>query len=798
MKGPGVEEEDPVVEVDHGQRPPVRAEIGLPEQRVRRRVHDPDRFRRPLEGGKQVAARLRRVVDRSRLAGQEEREVEVLLDERLGAEALGELGRLGVTRLAALGHRVDPARDGRDEQERDPCEQRAEAPVRAPSLLRLLLRRLAALGDELALELVDVERVVGGPVERGREASTAEELALIAPGRVPLGRRLRDVTAKPAPFGVLLDPLAQAWPLAQQRLVGDLDRALADGDETAVGQRREHVGHPAVALEVELGERGAAAHRRVALALADQAQHEGADERLALVRDPVVRAFGEPRNGAVDTAGLAVGSQRERVVLPLLPELEQGGGQERQRARLALDVVDERVGQLRLDPQAHPGGGQLDGAAQLRGLHRPDQHVVRAQELGERRVRGEAAVEVRAQRDHDDGSAVGIGGRAGEDGCEGGALGLGSAGGEELLELVDGEEEPPVRGQRVESLGERILRPRHEHAAQLIQRPLAGAQQQTPPARATRQDASGERRKQAGAKHRRLAAARRADDAEEAGADEPGDELGDEPLAAEEVVGIHRLEARQTLERTDALGGDTSRRGRAGERACLLARELEVDHLAGQLGLDLAEVAPAGGCPGSDVEELAARLVDRDRERRPGELATTRVALLRLLRQRPGDHTVERGRQLGPLCARRRRLRVEVREDDCDLRVTPERRLPDEALVEHAAERVDVRAAVDLLTLDLLGSDVVDRAEQLAVLADTGLVGDPLRDAEVRQVDVVGAVRPGTRCRAARWRASRRDARGRAHAPHPGRSRPARGGRSRPRDPGGLRRRRAFRSRPST
>ena len=57
------------------------------------------------EVGEQVAAGLRRVVDRDRLAGEQEREVEVLLDERLGAEALGELGRLRVARLAALDER---------------------------------------------------------------------------------------------------------------------------------------------------------------------------------------------------------------------------------------------------------------------------------------------------------------------------------------------------------------------------------------------------------------------------------------------------------------------------------------------------------------------------------------------------------------------------------------------------------------------------------------------------------------------------------------------------------------------
>ena len=247
------------------------------------------------------------------------------------------------------------------------------------------------------------------------------------------------------------------------------------GDEAAVRQRCEHVGHVLVALQVELGERRAAANRGVALALADQAQHQRAHERLALVRDAGVGALGQAGDGALDAAGLAVGGQGERVVLPLLPELEQGGGQQWQRARLALDVVDQRVGQLRLHPQSDAARGQLDRAPQLRGLHRPDQNLVPTQQLGESRIGGEAPVEVRAQRDHDDRATVRIGGRAGKRVGEGGALGLGAAGREHLLELVDGEEEARASGQRVERLGERILRSRHEHAAKLLQRPLARA-----------------------------------------------------------------------------------------------------------------------------------------------------------------------------------------------------------------------------------------------------------------------------------------------------------------------------------
>ena len=78
--------------------------------------------------------------------------------------------------------------------------------------------------------------------------------------------------------------------------------------------------------------------------------------------------------------------------------------------------------------------------------------------------------------------------------------------------------------------------------------------------------------------------------------------LGHEPLAAEEVVGVYRLEARQTLERAPHSLGHHAGRGGPPETPRLLARELEVDHLACQLGLDFAQVAPAGGGAGGDVD----------------------------------------------------------------------------------------------------------------------------------------------------------------------------------------------------
>ena len=166
------------------------------------------------------------------------------------------------------------------------------------------------------------------------------------------------MAAQAAALAVLLDPLAQARPLAQQRFVGDLDGAFADGDEAALGEGGEHAARLLVALDVELGERGAAAHDRLAFSLAGQAQQDASGDRPLLLGEPAVGVLGEPRDGAVDAARSLVGGERERVVRPASARARAG----RWRAAAAppgssLDVGDERVRELGLDLQAGAGGG---------------------------------------------------------------------------------------------------------------------------------------------------------------------------------------------------------------------------------------------------------------------------------------------------------------------------------------------------------------------------------------------------------------------------------------------------------
>ena len=90
---------------------------------------------------------------------------------------------------------------------------------------------------------------------------------------------------KTAALGVLGKPVAQARPLAKQRLMGDLDGALVDREQAGLGEHGERPGGALVAVELELVERNAAADERLRLLFvrAGQAQqHRPGPEPLGL------------------------------------------------------------------------------------------------------------------------------------------------------------------------------------------------------------------------------------------------------------------------------------------------------------------------------------------------------------------------------------------------------------------------------------------------------------------------------------------------------------------------------------
>jgi hypothetical protein len=253
----------------------------------------------------------------------------------------------------------------------------------------------------------------------------------------------------------------------------------------------------------------------------------------------------------------------------VLPALQQRTRQQRQPPRLVGDLVDHGVGKARLQPQPGPAGGQLDRAAQLLGAHRADQNVVGSQQAGQAGIGGAVAVVVGPHGNHHGCVPVSRLGSLGQGGEEGDPLGLVPAGGEDLLELIHDQQQAHVSGGRPERRLTSTLA-RHEsdrvspigriataavgwytaagdRVGDLPHGMFTRADDQLPPAVATGQHALGQGRQQPSPDQRGLPAARRADHADQTSPDEVGDQLGDQPLPAEEELSIAGLETGQPL-----------------------------------------------------------------------------------------------------------------------------------------------------------------------------------------------------------------------------------------------------------
>ena len=118
------------------------------------------------------------------------------------------------------------------------------------------------------------------------------------------------------------------------------------------------------------------------------------------------------------------------------------------------------------------------------------------------------------------------------------------------------------------------------------------------------------------------------------------------------------------------------------------------------------------------------------------EVAAARVAVVLRLRHRLRDHTIERHGEIRPLIPHLRRRLQQVGLEDGDLGVPRVRGLSGQARVEHAPERVDVRAGVHVPALDLLGRGEVRSADEEPSSRQPAR-GGGLGHAEIGQVDAI-------------------------------------------------------------
>src|SRR5204862_3769634 len=86
---------------------------------------------------------------------------------------------------------------------------------------------------------------------------------IVAPALLPLSGRLGHVLAQLPALCILREPALQAWPLAEQRFVRELDRALIAGKQPVRRQAGEHRGGDRIGVDVELVERNGATGERL-------------------------------------------------------------------------------------------------------------------------------------------------------------------------------------------------------------------------------------------------------------------------------------------------------------------------------------------------------------------------------------------------------------------------------------------------------------------------------------------------------------------------------------------------------
>ena len=256
--------------------------------------------------------------------------------------------RSGPRRGRCRAGRARAARDHRrDEQQRHSAEHEPQPALRA-------LGGGAPASRNARSVAFSSSSCVGAPLERGRQPRAAVQVAGIAASASQARAASPSWRCSRRPSRILVQPAAQPRPFAQQRLVRDLDRAVADRQQAAVGEPGDDLGvlapaRPPARRARPGGARSRRPRPRRRAAAARCARPPAAPDRAC------TNASSASRATAPWTPPLrVVRSEAQPPPVALAPELEQRGGQQRQRARLAFDVGQQRVDELGLDAAGRP------------------------------------------------------------------------------------------------------------------------------------------------------------------------------------------------------------------------------------------------------------------------------------------------------------------------------------------------------------------------------------------------------------------------------------------------------------
>ena len=206
------------------------------------------------------------------------------------------------------------------------------------------LRRLPGCGQKGAFERAKLGGVLARPLERLLQSHAAIQKSRVAAEPLPLLRRRAELAPQPQALAVLVEPVAEGRPLADQRLVGDLGRLLVQRDQTGLGQDLQHRadGRFLVGTPRQLGDRRPPAGILRALAQLGQLDEDAPGDRLLRACQTVSEhPLGGLGEGTLDPARRGVAGQRQPAPAPPLPGLQQRVRQQGQRPGLLADVAQQ-------------------------------------------------------------------------------------------------------------------------------------------------------------------------------------------------------------------------------------------------------------------------------------------------------------------------------------------------------------------------------------------------------------------------------------------------------------------------
>ena len=301
-----------------------------------------------------------------------------------------------------------------------------------------------ALVQERALQRAELGLVVGGPVQRRREAGAAVELTRVAGAGVPCARggaqafwtRRPSASSSSQPRNRGHSRSSASWATSTVPSLTVTRRSSASASSTS--------GRPAG----QLVEAHAPAHDRVSFSLAGQPQEDPARDLPLRRVQPLVRALRESRHRAVDTADLLVGGEPQAPPVAALPQLQKrrdiSGSPPGSRSTSPISASSARA---RPEARARRAGTRSRGAARRAASGRPAPG--RRPAGATARDRSRSGRRSRRGRDHDERAAARVARAAQERVDERHALVLVAAGREDLLELIDARRAArPVRRRR--------------------------------------------------------------------------------------------------------------------------------------------------------------------------------------------------------------------------------------------------------------------------------------------------------------------------------------------------------------